>query len=354
MQPGVTLSRLHLGGGTPTLLPAALSNELIGAIFAAFPLADEGEFSVEIDPNVIDDARLDALVASGLNRASIGVQDFDTDVQAAIGRIQSYETTAHVVDGLRARGIKELNLDVLYGLPHQTLHGIKATLDQIVALDPSRIALFGYAHVPWMSKRQALISEDTLPQGEDRLALFQTAAKHLQDAGYPQFGIDHFAKPDDPLAQAFSDGKLRRNFQGYTEDQSEVLLGLGASSISRFPQGYAQNQSATAIYAKAISLGRLSAARGHEFSEDDKLNAAIIEQLMCYYRVEVGGVAARTGAADATVRAVLQQIHESHPKMTQLDGDCLEIEAEARDWVRVIASAADQYTAAGRAHSFAV
>ncbi|MFV2003133.1 MAG: oxygen-independent coproporphyrinogen III oxidase, partial [Paracoccaceae bacterium] len=250
MPDGITLNRLHWGGGSPTILPAADIERLALTIRDLLPHADDIEFCVEIDPGEVDDLRLDALRDAGMNRASIGVQDFDRKVQATIGREQSFEITQKVTRALRRRGIHSLNIDLLYGLPHQTVSGIKETAQKVTALNPDRLALYGYAHVPWMARRQTMIPEQHLPDAGLRLDLSETAREVFEAAGYVAVGIDHFAKPGDGLAQARNLGQLRRNFQGYTDDRSRVLVGVGASAISRFPQGYVQNISATSAYLK--------------------------------------------------------------------------------------------------------
>ena len=215
LAPGVRLSRLHWGGGTPTLLDAEMIADLAGAIFDAAPMAAGGEFSVDIDPNEIDAPRLDALAAAGMSRASIGIQDFDEGIQAAIGRAQSYAVTRNAAEAIRARGIASLNADILYGLPHQTRARIADSVQQLLSLGPERVALYGYAHVPWMSKRQAPIPSEALPSAEARLELFRTARDLFLWDGYEEIGIDHFARPDDSLGRARREGRLRRNFQGY-------------------------------------------------------------------------------------------------------------------------------------------
>ena len=229
---------------------------------------------------------------SGMNRASIGVQDFDPEIQKTIGREQSYELTRDVAEKIRERGVRSLNADILYGLPHQTNVRIADSVQKLLTLTPDRVALYGYAHVPWMSRRQQMIPSDALPTPEDRLALFETARKLFLWDGYDEIGIDHFARPEDGLAVAHEGGQLRRNFQGYTDDTAPVLVGLGASSISRFPQGFAQNASATAAHTKAIRDGRFSTHKGHVFAGEDLLRARIIEALMCDFRGGPGGTGA--------------------------------------------------------------
>ena len=285
---GVTLSRLHWGGGTPTLLSPDMMRRLTGAIREVADFAPGAEFSVEIDPNEIDEARLDALAEGGMNRASIGVQDFDEEIQQTIGREQGFEITRRAVDMIRERGVASLNADILYGLPHQTNARITETVQKLLSFGPDRVALYGYAHVPWMAKRQQMIPSEALPTPEERLDLFDTARRLFVWDGYDEIGIDHFAIPSDGLAIAQKAGRLRRNFQGYTDDTADVLIGVGASSISRFPQGYAQNAPATSAHTQAIRDGRFSISRGHAFDGEDLLRGRLIESVMCDFRVDAG------------------------------------------------------------------
>ena len=277
---GVTVSALHLGGGTPTILSAERLGRLTRLLRGAFDLSG-AEISVEIDPCELDGARADALMRLGMSRASIGIQDFDPKVQDAIGRHQSAAQTARVVGMLRARGVASVNFDLLYGLPHQTGARLADTLDTALALRPDRIALFGYAHVPWMARRQRLIPEAALPGAAGRVDLAQAARDRLEGVGYVPVGIDHFAWPGDALARAARGGTLRRNFQGYTTDDAAALIGMGPSAISCLPGGYVQNEAATGPWQAALASGRLPAARGHAMTRADGAVAAVIERLMC-------------------------------------------------------------------------
>jgi len=287
----ITISALHLGGGTPTILSPDRIDRLAVMLRDAFVLDTRTQISVEIDPCDCDDARLDALVRMGMNRASIGVQDFDPSVQAAIGRKQPAELTAQIVAGLRERGVDSINMDLLYGLPHQTGQRLARTLQTVLAMQPDRIALFGYAHVPWMARRQALIPEEALPSPQVRLDLSDLARDILLDRDYTAIGIDHFAKAGDTLAQASRNGLLRRNFQGYTADANPLLVGIGPSAISRLPQGYVQNIAATAPWQVAVASGLLPTARGVEMTPQDHVIAAVIEALMCYGRADFHSLA---------------------------------------------------------------
>lgn len=350
----VTLSRLHWGGGTPTLLPPDEILRLTDAIFSVAPMAPGGEFSVEIDPNEADEARLDALAQAGMTRASIGVQDFDPEIQKAIGRDQSYALTKRISDGLRARGITSLNADILYGLPHQDRARIADSVQKLLSLGPDRVALYGYAHVPWMSRRQQLIPSESLPTPQERLALFDTARALFAADGYDEIGIDHFALPSDGLAKTWKEGRLRRNFQGYTDDQSGVLVGLGASSISRFPQGYAQNAPATAAYTKAIREGRFSVAKGHAFQGEDLMRGRIIEALMCDFRVSGTELTRDYGASPTRLAALFDAASARFGDMVLRDGADLIIPPRGRPLTRMIARMFDAYDSAKAQHSAAV
>ncbi|MGV8949528.1 MAG: oxygen-independent coproporphyrinogen III oxidase [Cypionkella sp.] len=351
---GVTLSRLHWGGGTPTMLSPQATRDLAAAIFAVAPLAEGGEFSVEIDPMEVDAARLDALVAAGMNRASIGVQDFDPLIQATIGREQPFAATQAVVEMLRARGVTSLNADILYGLPHQTQSRIHDSVEKLLRLAPDRVALYGYAHVPWMSRRQQMIPSDMIPTPQERLDLFEVARQQFLAAGYDEIGIDHFAKPSDGMAKAARAGHLRRNFQGYTDDTAPVLIGLGASSISRFPQGFAQNASGTADHTRAIREGHFSTRRGHRFAGEDRLRARMIEALMCDFHLSRGEILCDFDIAPSELEAMLQKANHAFPGMLVLDETGLTIPQPARPLTRMVARVFDAYDNGRAQHSSAV
>ncbi len=354
LPPGVSASRIHWGGGTPTLLPPEDIARLAEALRAAFAPTRDTEISVEIDPNEIDAPRLDALAEMGMTRASIGVQDFDPEIQKIIGREQSYEVTRAAVEGLRARGITSLNTDLLYGLPLQTRTRIAASLQMLLSLNPDRIALYGYAHVPWMAKRQVLIPTDVLPSAEVRLRLFETAQKVLCSDGYDQIGIDHFALPGDSLAIAARQGRLRRNFQGYVDDTSEVLIGLGASAISRLPQGYAQNVSSTAEYQRAVRAGELATARGHAFRGEDRLRARMIEMLMCDFRIDTETLLAEGLGPEARIVALLDGVAQHFDGQVRRRSDGLAILPAAHPLARMIARRIDAYESKSAGHSSAI
>ncbi|MEQ8294535.1 MAG: oxygen-independent coproporphyrinogen III oxidase [Roseovarius sp.] len=351
---GVALSRLHWGGGTPTLLSPQMMEDLAGAIGEVAPFTDNTEFSVEIDPNEIDGPRLDALARAGMTRASIGVQDFDPDIQATIGRMQSYDITRDAVDEIRARGVASLNADILYGLPHQSRAKITESVQKLLSLNPDRVALYGYAHVPWMAKRQQMIPSDALPTPAERLELFDTARRLFLWDHYDELGIDHFATKHDGLSIARKTGRLRRNFQGYTDDTAEVLIGVGASSISRFPQGYAQNAPATGAHTAAIREGRFSTARGHVFTQEDLMRGRMIEQLMCEFRIDAAEIRSRFGLSAPALSSLLERINRDFDGLLRVGPDGLSIPPEARPLTRMVARSLDAYDLDKAGHSSAI
>jgi oxygen-independent coproporphyrinogen-3 oxidase len=351
---GVTLSRLHWGGGTPTLLAPDMMSELAETIADVASFAPGAEFSVEIDPNEIDEARLDALAAAGMNRASIGVQDFDDEIQKTIGRIQGFDITRDAVEMIRARGIHSLNADILFGLPHQNRARMTESVQKLLSLSPDRVALYGYAHVPWMARRQTMIPSDALPTPEARLGLFETAAKLFKWDGYEEIGIDHFATKDDGLTIAQKTGKLKRNFQGYTDDQSEVLIAVGASSIARFPQGYAQNAPATSAHTAAIREGRFSTSRGHVFSAEDKLRGRLIEALMCDFRINTDEILENFDVSRSELNTLFSQVAVDFPQMLEISANGLAIPEHARPLTRMIARGFDAYDLSKAGHSSAI
>lgn len=347
---GVSLNRLHWGGGTPTLLSPEMIKALAGKIATVLPFAPGAEFSVEIDPNEIDVPRLDALVTAGMTRASIGVQDFDPQIQTVIGRDQSFEITADAVEKLRSAGVHSLNADILFGLPHQNRERITDSVTKLLSLNPDRVALYGYAHVPWMARRQSLIPSDALPTPAERLSLFDVARRLFEWDGYVQVGIDHFAVPDDSLAKAQAAGQLRRNFQGYTDDQSDTLIGLGASAISRFPQGYVQNNPATSRYVGAIESGQFATNRGHVFAGDDLLRARIIERIMCDFEV----TAAEFGKDASRVLVWMKDAEQAFDGTLVLKDDKLKIPPTARALTRMVARFFDAYSVEEGRHASAI
>ncbi|MEP4199115.1 MAG: oxygen-independent coproporphyrinogen III oxidase [Aliishimia sp.] len=350
----VIVERVHIGGGTPTLLHPHMITRLMHAFDAAFDRSKHAEFSVEIDPTEVDHPRLEAFVAAGMNRASLGVQDFEPKVQAAIGREQSLLQTQTCMAQLRALGVNSINLDILYGLPFQTKDTLLATVQKVIDLDPDRIAAFGYAHVPWMSRRQTMIPEDALPDPRQRLRLFNVLAERLFQAGYIQIGIDHFVKPKDSLAKALAEHRLHRNFQGYTDDASPWLIGLGASAISKYPKGYLHNATSTSDYLTNIKRGEFATKRGIEMTQSQHLTAALIEQLMCYGRIDLSRIADETRLDTSPAVAKLDSLETKFQGLVQRIGDCLHIPLDAYPMLRIIAAHLDNAKVDTSAHAVAV
>ncbi len=347
----VSLSRLHLGGGTPTLLSPDIMDRLLASIYDRFEKAPDHEFSVEIDPTEAAPELLATLARWGMNRASIGVQDFEPQVQQAIGREQSFEDTNRVVAELRDLGVRSLNLDLLYGLPHQTLDSLSKTLDQVVRIAPDRLALYGYAHVPKVSKRQVMINEAALPGPRIRHQMAGMAHDALVDTGYLPLGIDHFALPDDSLARASVGRTMRRNFQGYTDDPCETLIGFGASAISQFRGGFLQNAVATAAYAERIENGGLAAHKGLALTEADRLVGAMIHELMCYGTVHVSAL---PGHQAVQAHDILQNVSGDFPEVVSFDGERFAIDPGAKSLTRLIAASLDSYDRTEMRHSAAI
>jgi oxygen-independent coproporphyrinogen-3 oxidase len=285
-----------------------------------------------------------ALAGAGVNRASLGVQSFDPVVQKAINRIQSVEQTAAVVTGLRAAGIGAVSFDLIYGLPKQTRQSCLDTVEQCLELRPDRFSIFGYAHVPEFKKHQRRIATADLPDGEERHEQAEAMAQSLADAGYVRIGLDHFARPDDPMARAQSEGRLRRNFQGYTTDPCEALIGFGASAIGRLPQGYIQNEVVIGRYAERIADSALPAARGYRLTSEDRLRAELIERVMCDLAVDIDDVCARhpidAGILASSRRELGQLAQEG---LVSFDGSRVRLPEDSRLFVRKVASVFDAY-----------
>ena len=335
---------IHFGGGTPTILEPADFAALVALLRQRFAVHPQAEIAVEIDPRRLDPAMTAALAGAGVNRASLGVQSFDPVVQKAINRIQSVEQTAAVITGLRAAGIGAVSFDLIYGLPKQTRQSCLDTVEQCLELRPDRFSIFGYAHVPEFKKHQRRIATADLPDGEERHEQAEAMAQSLADAGYVRIGLDHFARPDDPMARAQSEGRLRRNFQGYTTDPCEALIGFGASAIGRLPQGYIQNEVVIGRYAERIADSALPAARGYRLTSEDRLRAELIERVMCDLAVDIDDVCARhpidAGILASSRRELGQLAQEG---LVSFDGSRVRLPEDSRLFVRKVASVFDAY-----------
>lgn len=353
---GNAVTHVHFGGGTPTALSAEDFSRTMGALRDRFSFADGAEIAVEIDPRTADPDRIAAIGRSGVTRASLGIQTFDPQVQAAINRVQPFDLTYEVARGLRAAGVSALNADLLYGLPYQTAKTCAETVDQVLMLEPSRLAVFGYAHVPWMKTHQRLMPEDALPGPAERVAQFEAIAARLHHHGYVAVGLDHFAREDDPMALALAANRLKRNFQGYTTDDAPVLLGLGASAIGALPQGYVQNAPDINGYRRSIDEGVLASRRGRALTEDDRLRRDVIERVMCDYRVDLAALAVAHGSGLASFADALPALGalEADGVITR-EGGLVTVVDAYRPLVRSVAACFDRYLDQGaRRHSMAV
>ncbi|MFO1154182.1 MAG: oxygen-independent coproporphyrinogen III oxidase [Rhodospirillales bacterium] len=335
---------VHWGGGSPTMLAPADWLELVGCLRRHFDVVADAELAVEVDPRDATEDYVAALATAGVNRVSIGVQDFDAVVQEAINRRQPYEVVARVCGWLRTHGITRINLDLMYGLPKQTTDGVVRMVNRALTLDPGRVALFGYAHVPWMKSHQKQIDEAALPDAGERYRQASAAASALQAGGLVPVGLDHFAHPDDELARALAGDRLHRNFQGYTTDEAPVLLGLGASAIGSLPAGYVQNIAPLKQYGEAIAAGRLPIARGIALTADDRPRREIIERLMCALGVDIGAVCRRHHLPpDTFARELAALAPLVDDGLVILAGDQVEITAAGRPFARIVAAAFDSY-----------
>jgi oxygen-independent coproporphyrinogen-3 oxidase len=352
----IRVSHIHFGGGTPTIMAPESFVDLMGTLRHSFFVLPSAEIAIEIDPRTLSPAMVDALALGGVNRASLGVQSFDPQVQRAINRVQSFEETAAATENLRRAGISGVNFDLIYGLPHQTVASCLDTVQRCVELRPDRLSVFGYAHVPTFKKHQRKIAEAVLPDSPERHDQACAIADALREAGYVQVGLDHFALPGDAMAVAFREGRLRRNFQGYTTDASDVLIGFGASAIGYLPQGYVQNEVQIPAYQAAIAGGRLATVKGYALTDDDRLRADIIERIMCDYGADLGAICARHGsAAEAVLNSAPRLRDLISDGIVELDGASLAVTEQSRFLVRSVAAAFDAHLDASKQlHSRAV
>lgn len=338
------LRNIHFGGGSPSMLEAEDLSAILAAIRDAFPAIDIHEQAIELDPRTTSAENIAHYRTQGFNRISIGLQDFAPEVQEAINRIQPYEQVAEVVAGLRAAGFGTINCDLIYGLPHQTMARFMDSLEKTMTLAPERIALFSYAHVPHIKKHQRMIDTAWLPADAEKLALFTHGAAFLAAQGYTTIGIDHFAKPEDSLARALSDGTLRRNFQGYVTDESDVLIGVGCSSISQFPGGYAQNSARMPEYAQRIAAGEFAVTRGLVFEGDDLARKRVIDELMCFLATDLAAIRRAYQLPDGYFSSEIAQLSQGHfREIANVEGECVRVIGDYRMAARVVATQFDAY-----------
>ena len=340
------VNHLHWGGGTPTILTPTDFVRLTARLRDAIAAAPIEQTAVEIDPRSLTPDYVSALRDAGVTRASLGVQDFDERVQRSIRRLQSFAQTERVVDWLRAAGIGSINLDLMYGLPYQTAASVAANTQLALTLRPDRIALFGYAHVPWLKRHQKLIPEHALPTSRERFVQNRTAAEVIAAAGYQRIGLDHFAKPDDPLAQKLRKGELHRNFQGYTTDDAPTLIGFGASAIGSLPEGYVQNATRVVDYREKILAGNLATMRGRALTNEDRLRATIIERLMCELRVDLAEICRAHGVAANHFALEFRKLDDlAKDGIVERDHGNISVPEAARPLVRTVCAVFDAFLA---------
>lgn len=344
---------MHWGGGSPSILLPDDIRRLAHAINSRFQRDPAAEFAVEVDPRFFDAERVAAFAEAGVNRVSVGVQDFDPAVQKAINRTQTVEMTRSVVEMFRSAGVRSVNIDLVYGLPYQTRQSVDRTLDEVLALAPDRIALFGYAHLPSRLKHQRLIPNESLPDIRDRFAQANRAANRLVAAGYVRIGLDHFARPEDALAR----GPVHRNFQGYTTDAADALIGFGASAIGKLPQGYVQNSPITPDYQRRVLAGDLATVRGRALTDEDRARSLVIERLMCDLRFPAAELKAQFPGEAQSLIEEAEALLES-----DMDGlvaphaaDVFHITEKGRLFLRSICACFDAYLGEGEVkHSVGV
>jgi len=351
LPPHAGLAHLHFGGGSPNALSAEDFVAVTHAVARRLRLRPGAEIAVELDPALLDEDFITACAHAGVTRASLGVQTLDAGVQAQINRPQPFEVVNRAVEGLRRAGVAGINLDLMYGLPGQTPANVAESVETALSLRPDRVAVFGYAHVPWMKKHQAMIAEAALAGAQGRWDQAQAADDVLVRAGYARIGLDHYGLPDDPLAIATADGRLRRNFQGYTDDAAPVLIPFGPSSIGAFAQGFVQNFTPSDKWADAVAAGRLPIAKALILSDEDRLRGEIIERLMCGLQVDVGAICLDHGAGIGALDAEIEAARALQPDgLCVVVGRTIVIPEDARRLVRVVAACFDAYLgeAAGR------
>ncbi len=339
--------QLHFGGGTPNFLGPTQLREIVDTLRRQFHFSDNADrdISIELDPRFIEPAAIAELAQIGFNRASLGVQDFDPAVQAAVNRIQSIEQTVAVIDACRASGFRSVNVDLIYGLPKQSAEGFARTLNTVAEMRPDRVAVYSYAHLPDLFKAQKQIEAADLPTAEAKLRLLQIAIEQLTVAGYVYIGMDHFALPDDELARAQARGSLHRNFMGYTTHADSDLVGLGVSAISHIGDSFSQNARDLAGWQGALDDGRLPVFRGMRLSDDDQLRADLIQRLMCQGEVPVHALERRYGI-DFKLHFA-ESLHRLRPLaadgLVRMEADRIVVTSRGRLLVRNIAMCFDRY-----------
>ena len=339
--------QFHIGGGTPTTLGAEGLERLGAYLRTRFSFAEDAECSLEADPRTLTTEILEAARRAGFSRLSLGVQSFDPVVQRAIGRVQPYEDVARAVEAARRAGFTGLSFDLIYGLPHQTEATWRRTLDQALTLGPDRLSVFGYAHVPWMKKHQQLIDVAALPGPAERYAMLLAAGDACAEVGYRSIGLDHFARPGDPLVRAFEEKTIQRNFQGYSTHAGCDVIGLGVSSISSFERAYAQNEKGLRDYYAALDAGTLPTARGVALSPEDRRRRDAIERIMCDLALDIPAFERKYGLRFGKHFAqALGRLHALEAEgLVDVTSDRIAVTERGRPFIRSVAAAFDAYLA---------
>jgi oxygen-independent coproporphyrinogen-3 oxidase len=354
LAPGRKVMQVHWGGGTPTFIPAPTLARLWKGIAGRFELDPKAEIGVEIDPREVTDAHLDLFAEAGFNRISMGIQDFDPQVQKAVHRIQPEDLTRRVFDRCRSLGMESINVDLIYGLPFQTPERFRATVDTIVDMDPDRIAVFNFAYLPEMIGHQRAIPRDAMPSPEQKLAILEMVASRFVESGYVFVGMDHFAKPGDELVKALKDRTLYRNFQGYTTKAGCDLYGLGVTSIGQVGRCYAQNHKTLADYQRAVTGGGFAVFRGVLLTDDDVLRRDVITRLMCHFVLLKREIEEAYGIAfDEVFAEALEDLKPMEADgLLSLHPDRIEVKPLGRLMVRNIAMPFDAYLRKGDTKRF--
>lgn len=340
-----TISQIHFGGGSPNILNDKDFTSIISTINKYFCISKDAEIAMEVDPRHITNEQIQTYSSNGVNRISIGVQDFNHNTQKAINREQPYELILETVSLLHKHNIDQINLDFIYGLPKQTISSMEKNIDLALTLNPSRLSIFGYAHVPWMKKHMRLIHEEDLPDNKERLKIFQIAEKKLNDANYTSIGIDHFAKQDDEMSQSYLNKSLRRNFQGYVTDIAPTLIGLGTSSIGYIENlGYVQNNSSTHEYKDLITKETLPIGKGKIMNKKDLLHYDIIMHLMCYFEINLEDYCKKHNVKKEYFDPYIENLQEFiTDNLVSVNNYNIKIDPRAKQLVRIICSTFDQY-----------
>jgi oxygen-independent coproporphyrinogen III oxidase len=345
------VSQVHWGGGTPTFLSDRELEELMGMLHSEFRLDPAGEYAIEVDPRKVSAEKVALLARLGFNRLSLGVQDFNPEVQKAVHRIQSIDETRAVILAARQNGFKSVNIDLIYGLPRQSVESFSLTLDTVIECDPDRIALYSYAHLPTVFKPQRRIAEADLPQPEAKLAILSRSIARLEQAGYIYIGMDHFAKPGDDLAVAQGQGRLTRNFQGYSAAGDSDIVALGVSAISKVGPVYAQNVKTLDEYYGRLENGEIPVMRGIELSPDDLARRAVIQALACHFEVSKEAISiAHLIDFDSYFAAELAELKEMEKEsLVTVNDEWISVTPRGRLLVRAVCMVFDRYLRADRA-----